>query len=92
MIGQEKIHLFVENLLMKGEVPVEINILLTGKAGIGKTHAIRHIYNVLSRESNLKDCIEHHPKFATIEILNNFDNVPIHIIDEIHKAESFEQF
>lgn len=92
MIGQDKLTLFVKNISVKGKIPVEINILLTGKAGLGKSYALRYMANMLSNYSDLSDCIEHHPKFVNIELLKRFDDVPIHIIDEIHKVERFEQF
>jgi len=92
MIGQEKLTLFVENISKQDEIPVEINILLTGKAGIGKTYAIKYMANMFTKEPDLSDCIEHHPKFVNIELLQRFDDVSLHIVDEVHKAENFEQF
>ena len=90
MIGQDKIRLFVQNLTSQERIPTEINLLLTGKAGIGKTHAIRYLYLSLSQRTDLTDCVEHYPKLVHKELLEKFTHIPIHIIDEIHKVERFE--
>lgn len=90
MIGQNKIRLFVNNLIQKDNIPTEINLLLTGKAGIGKTYALKYIYLNLSKLPGLSDCIEHYPEVIYTRLLNKYKNIPIHIIDEVHRVKQFE--
>jgi len=92
MIGQHRLQLFINNIAVTRIIPTEINLLLTGKAGLGKSHSIKWIANTLSNHPELEDCIEHHPQLATIDLCDRFADVPMHIIDEVHRVEGFEQF
>jgi len=92
MIGQQKLQTFINNISVTREIPTEINLLLTGKAGLGKSHSIKWIGNVMSKLPELDDCIEHHPRIASIELVERFADVPMHVIDEVHQLENFEQF
>jgi len=92
MIGQQKLQTFIRNIANTRDIPTEINLLLTGKAGIGKSYSIRWVANTLSKRPELEDCIEHHPRIATIELAEKFADVPLHVIDEVHDVESFEPF
>lgn len=92
MIGQKKLKLFIKNISSIERIPTEINILLTGKAGMGKTHGLEYIYRSLSKNGVRRDCVEHHPEFVNLDFLKSWEHTPIHIIDEIHMSENFEQF
>jgi len=92
MIGQHKLQRFISNIAVAEEIPTEINLMLTGKAGLGKSHSIKWIANALSKYPDLDDCIEHHPRLATIELAERYDEVPMHIVDEVHQLERFEPF
>lgn len=92
MIGQKKLQKFINNIAVTRTIPVDINLLLTGKAGLGKTYSIKYIANTLSNHPELDDCIEHYPQLATIDLVERYSDVPMHIIDEVHRVEGFEQF
>jgi Holliday junction resolvasome RuvABC ATP-dependent DNA helicase subunit len=92
MIGQNKLQRFIRNIAVADEIPTEINLMLTGKAGLGKTHSIKWIANTLSKKPELEDCIEHHPRVVTIELAERYADVPLHVIDEVHQLEAFEPF
>ena len=92
MIGQQKLQQFIKNISVSRDIPTEINLLLTGKAGLGKSYSIKWIANVLSKLPDLEDCIEHHPRIASLELAERFADIPMHIIDEVHQLETFEPF
>lgn len=92
MIGQSKLQTFINNISVTQEIPTEINLLLTGKAGLGKSYSIKWIGNAMSKLPELEDCIEHHPRVVSIELAERFNDVPLHVIDEVHQLEAFESF
>ena len=92
MIGQQKLQKFINNIAITNTIPTKINLLLTGKAGIGKSYSIKWIANTLSKQPELEDCIKHPPNFLTIQLVQKYSDICLHVIDEVHRVENFEQF